>query len=72
MFPLLKKPGCLVRWLLLLRILVGCEVRKVLLELRLSLEVLVILLPAAERFVSSMVIRDVLLDQPEEFLATHM
>ena len=61
-----------MRWLLFLRILVGCEVRKALLELRLSLEVLVFLLPAAERFVSSMVIRDVLLDQPEEFLATHM
>ena len=72
MFPLLEKPGCLVRWLLFLKILVGYEVRKVLLELWLYLEVLVFLLPAAERFVSSMVIRDVLLDQPEEFLATHM
>ena len=30
------------------------------------------LLPAAERTVPSMVIRDVLLDQPEEFLASQM
>ena len=72
MFPLLKKPGCLVRWLLFLRILVGCELRKPLLELQLSLEVLVFLLPVAESTVSSMVIRDVLLDQPEEFLASQM
>ena len=72
MFPLLKKPGCLVRWLLFLRFLVGCELRKPLLELQLSLEVLVFLLPAAERTVSSMVIRDVLLSQPEEFLASQM
>ena len=61
-----------MRWLLFLKILVGCEVRKVLLELQLSLEVLVLLQPVAENFVSSVVIRDVLLDQPEEFLATQM
>ena len=61
-----------MRWLLFPKILVGCEVRKVLLELQLSLEVLVLLQPVAENFVSSVVIRDVLLDQPEEFLATQM
>ena len=65
MFPLLKKPGCLVRWLLFLRFLVGCELRKPLLELRLSLEVLVFLLAETERTVSSLVSRDVLLDQPD-------
>ena len=61
-----------MRWLLFLTILVGCEVKKALLELGLSLELLVFLLPAAETFVSSMVIRHVLLDQPEEFLASQM
>ena len=65
MFPLLKKPGRLVRWLLFLRFLVGCELRKPLLELRLSLEVLVFLLAETERTVSSLVSRDVLLDQPD-------
>ena len=39
------------------------------LEFRLSLEGLVFLLPAAGKFALSMVSRDVLLDQPEEFLA---
>ena len=72
MFPLLTKPGCLVRWLLFLRFLVACELRKALLERWLFLEVLVFLLQAAERFVSSMVIRDVLLDQLKEFLASKM
>ena len=72
MFPLLKKPGCLVRWLLFLRFLVGCELKKPLLELWLSLEVLVFLVPADETTVPSVVIRDVLLDWPEEFLASQM
>ena len=62
MFPLLKKPGCLVHWLLFLRFLAGCELRKPLLELWLSLEVLVFLVPADETAVPSVVIRDVLLD----------
>ena len=38
-------------------------------ELQLSLEELVFLLLAAGKFASSMVIRDILLDQPEELLA---
>ena len=43
------------------------------LELWLSLEGLVSLLPAAGKFaLLSMVSRDVLLDQPEEFLARQM
>ena len=69
MFLLLKKPGCLVLWLLFLRFLVGYGLRKPFLEL---LEVLVFLLPAAEGTVSLMVIKDVFLDQPEEFLASQM
>ena len=72
MFLLLKKPECLVLWLLFLKFLVGCELRKPFLELPLSLEVLVFLLPAAEGTVSLMVIKDVFLDQPEEFLASQM
>ena len=51
MLPSLKKPGCLVRWSLFLRFLVGCELRKAL--LRLSLEELVFLLPAAKKIVST-------------------
>ena len=50
-----------MRWLLFLRFLVGCELRKTLLELELSLELLMFLLPAAEKLVCVMVIRDVLL-----------
>ena len=42
------------------------------LEVELSLEGLVFLLPAAGKFESSMDIRNVLLGQPEEFLANHM
>ena len=42
------------------------------LELRLSLEGLVLFLLAAGKSVSSMVIRDILLDQPEEFLASQI
>ena len=69
---LLKKPGWLVRCSLFVRFLVGCELRKALLEILLSLEVLVFLLTAAEKFLSSEVIRDVLLDQLEEFLDSQM
>ena len=64
-------PGCLLRWLL-------SEnsgwlwSQKSFVKTSAVSEVLVLLLPAAERFVSSMVIRDVLLDQPEEFLASQM
>ena len=42
------------------------------LELWLSLEGLVFLLLPAGKFASSMVIRDILLDQPEEFLASQI
>ena len=42
------------------------------LELELFLEGLVFLLPAAEKFAFSMVIKDALLDQTEEFLVSHM
>ena len=40
MFPLLKKPGCLVRWSHFLRFLVGSKLRKAFLEILLSLDVL--------------------------------
>ena len=61
-----------MRCSLFVRFLVGCELRKALLEILLSLEVLVFLLTAAEKFLSSEVIRDVLLDQLEEFLDSQM
>ena len=71
MFPLLKKPHYCVdhisSWFL-----VGCKLRKAVLELELSLEGLVFLLPAAEMSASSVVIRDVLVDQTEEFLASQI
>ena len=48
------------------------ELRGAMLELHLSLEGLMFLLVAIGKFTSSMVIRDILLDQPEEFLARQM
>ena len=52
--------------------LVGCELTEAVSELQLSVDGLVFLLPPAGKFASWMVIRDVLLDQPEEFLASQM
>ena len=52
--------------------LVGCELREAVLELGLSLVGLVFFLPEAGKFASSMVIREILLDQPVEFLASQM
>ena len=48
------------------------ELRGAVLELWLSLERLVFWLLAGGNFASSMVVRDTLLDQPEEFLAGQM
>ena len=55
-FHLLKKPGC---WSPFLWSLVGCELRRAVLKLWLSLEGLVFLLLAARKFASSVVIRDI-------------
>ena len=52
--------------------LVGCEIKKAVLELVLSMERLVFLLTAAGKFACSMAIKDVLLDQTEKFLASQM